>query len=94
LSYELFWPESEIKESGVKKSGLTPEQVDTIDTLRRGLKHQEAAEELNIERKTYSARVSSLRNRYRVNSDFQLALKLAEDGVISLNTIPKSKTDL
>lgn len=70
-----------------KSKGLTIEQVETIEKLLQGKSHKEAAEELGLIRTTFSMRVSSLRRRYKVKNDFQLALILAEEGVININTL-------
>ena len=80
--YYLFWPITEIRSDKDLNRGLSFEQIETVKMLMKGYKHHQAAKELNIERSSYSARVSSLRDRYGAISDFQLALALREDGVI------------
>lgn len=93
IAYELFWPTSEIKAKEVKSHGLTPEQVETIELLKRGLKHQAAADLLHIERNTFSARVAGLRKRFGVETDFQLAIELMKEDILSLNKIAIAKTE-
>lgn len=90
--YVRFW-NTEINQEEAKAIGLTPEQIDTIKMLQRGYKHQEAAEILHIERNTFSARVSGLRKRFGVETDFQLAIILMKNNIISLNVLAKSKTE-
>lgn len=87
--YILFWPGRSL--CIVNRKGLTPEQEQTVKCLLQGLKHEDAAKKLNIERKTYSARVSSLRKRYNVKNEVQLTLALIEDGIISSNELAKAK---
>jgi len=89
--YVRYW--NTYKEPKIKNIGLTVEQIQTVKMLIQGRKHQSAADFLNIDRKTYSARVSSLRSRYNVETDFQLAIKLIESDIISLNSIAKEKID-
>ena len=91
--YIRFWSVVKLKESELHKQGLTVEQIQTIDCLEKGYKHQKAARILHIERKTYSARVSSLRHRYGVDTDFQLGKKLSEDSMLSSNSLAKAKTE-
>ncbi len=91
--YIRFWPTSPVDKEESHSKGLTPEQIETIEMLMKGVKHGPAAEALNIERKTYSARVSGLRKRYNVESDFQLAIALQKDGIISSNSLAKAQTE-
>ena len=86
--YVRFWPIADIREyKELTPKGFTIEQADTIKTLLKDLRHKEAAEGLRIGRKAYTARVATLRERYNVTTDFLLALKMIEDGTISINDL-------
>lgn len=91
--YVRFWNISEIKSKIGLNKGLTVEQLQTIEKLIEGKGHSQSAKELNIERTTFSARIGSIRKRYNVSNDFQLAIMLIEDNVISLNTLTNAKID-
>ena len=86
--YVRFWPIADIREhKELTPKGFTIEQADTITTLLKDLRHQESADELRIGRKAYTARVSALRDRYNITTDFMLALKLVEDEIININDL-------
>ena len=91
--YIRFWPVSEVRQKIGLRKGLTVEQLQTIEKLLEGKGHAQSAKELNIERPTFSARLGSIRKRYNVNNDLQLAVALMEDGVISLNSFTNVKID-
>jgi len=91
LCYSLFW-KGVIFINNSKKHRFTPEQWDTVQTLLMDMRHQEAADQLYIERKTFTARVAHLRKLYDVKTDFHLALKLIDDGVITVNDLANAKT--
>lgn len=91
--YSRFWSIADTAEKHCVNKGLTPEQIATIDMLLKGLTHKESADILNIERKTYTARVSSLRKRFNAKSDFLLAIALMKEGYVSLNTLANAKID-
>jgi len=90
--YVRFWPIADIREHRESEKRFTPEQWDTIQTLLMDMRHQEAADQLCIERKTFTARVAHLRKLYDVKTDFHLALKLIDDGVITVNDLANAKT--
>lgn len=91
--YTRFWSIADTEEKHCENKGLTPEQIATIDMLLKGLTHKESAELLNIERKTYTARVASLRKRFNAKSDFLLSITLVKEGFISLNTLAYANID-
>ena len=84
--YVRFWSSPVVNTHECEKKGYTREQRETIEMLQLGLKHKDAAERLNISRSAYSDRVATLRARYGVKDDFQLALALVDDNIISVNT--------
>ena len=91
--YVRFWPIADIrKHKEILPKGFTIEQADTIKTLLMDLRHQGSADELRIGRKAYTARVGALRDRYNVTTDFMLALKLVDDGIININDLANAKT--
>jgi len=91
--YVRFWPIADIREhKEVLSKGFTIEQSDTIKTLLMDLRHHESADKLHIGRKAYTARVGALRERYNTTTDFMLALKLVEDGIININDLANAKT--
>jgi len=92
--YVRFWPIADIREhKEVLQKGFTIEQSDTIKTLLMDLRHQESADTLRIGRKAYTARIGALRERYNTTTDFMLALKLVEDGIININDLANAKID-
>lgn len=91
--YSRFWNITDIKSKIGLNKGLTVEQIQTIEKLLEGKGHAQSAKELNIERPTFSARMGSIRKRYNVTNDLQLAISLIEDGVISLNSSTNVKSD-
>lgn len=91
--YVRFWPIADIRDhKEVISKGFTIEQSDTIKALLMDFRHQESADKLRIGRKAYTARVGALRDRYNVTTDFMLALKLVEDGIININDLANAKT--
>lgn len=91
--YVRFWNIAEIKSKIGLNKGLTVEQLQTIEKLLEGKGHAQSAKELHIERPTFSARMGSIRRRYKVTNDLQLAISLIEDGVISINSFTNVKPD-
>lgn len=84
--YVRFWSSPVVNTHECDRKGYTREQRETIEMLQLGLKHKDAAEKLNISRSAYSDRVAVLRAKYKVKDDFQLALALVDDKIISINT--------
>ncbi len=90
--YVRFWPIAEVREFIGSRRGLTMEQMDAVKKMVEGKKHQQAADELGVERSTFTMRVSGLRSRYKVKNDLQLGIALIKDDVISLNSLTTDKT--
>jgi hypothetical protein len=91
--YNRFWNISNVNKEVAIKKGLSPEQIKTIDHLIQGESQTVAARKLNIERSAYSKRVKSLKDRYGVDSEFQLAISLSKDGIISVNELTNVKRE-
>ena len=92
--YVRFWNiPSSINEPVARTKGLDIEDRETISMLMKGLKHKDAGKKLNIERISYTSRVVSLRKKYNVKTDFQLAIELIKDDIISLNKTTTVEVD-